>query len=62
MRDENYRPANIEFDVAPDGSNVPMTFGEFATAEEAAKFLGNNLTAINQAITVARHMDMKEKN
>jgi hypothetical protein len=61
MRDENYRPANIEFDVAHDGTNVPLTFGEFATADEAAKFLGNNLTAINQAITVARHMDIKEK-
>jgi hypothetical protein len=33
MRDENYRPANIEFDVAHDGTPVPMTFGEFATAE-----------------------------
>lgn len=61
MRDENYRPATIEFDVAHDGSNVPVTFGEFNSADEAAKFLGNNLTAINQALTVARHMDIKEK-
>jgi hypothetical protein len=61
MRDENYRPANIEFDVAHDGTNIPLTFGEFTTADEAAKFLANNLTAINQAITVARHMDTREK-
>jgi hypothetical protein len=61
MRDENYRPANIEFDVAPDDSSVPETFGQFDTADEAVRFLANNLTAINQAITVSRHMDTKEK-
>ncbi len=61
MRDENYRPANIEFDVAHDGTNIPDSFGEFETAEEAAKFLGKNFTSINQALTVARHMDQREK-
>jgi hypothetical protein len=61
MRDTNYRPATIEFDVAHDGSNVPQSFGEFTTAEEAAKFLGSNFTSINQALTVSRHMDAKEK-
>jgi len=61
MRDENYRPANIEFDVAHDGTNIPESFGEFETAEEAAKFLGKNFTSINQALTVARHMDQREK-
>jgi hypothetical protein len=61
MRDENYRPSVIEFDVAHDGSNVPESFGEFPTAEDAARFLGKDFTAINQAITVARHMDFKEK-
>jgi hypothetical protein len=61
MRDENYRPAVIEFDVAHDGSNVPETLGEFETAEEAAKFLGKNFTSINQALTVSRHMDQREK-
>ena len=61
MRDENYRPTNIEFDVAHDGSNIPESFGSFVSADEAAKFLGGNLTAINQAITVARHMDQREK-
>lgn len=61
MKDENYRPAVVEFDVAHDGSNAPMTFGEFLTADEAAKFLGKNFTAINQAITVSRYMDNREK-
>jgi hypothetical protein len=61
MRDETYRPATIEFDVAHDGSNIPETFGEFDSAEDAAKFLGKNFTAINHAITVARYMDQREK-
>lgn len=61
MRDENYRPAVVEFDVAHDGSNVPETFGAFETAEEASKFLGKNFMSINQALTVSRHMDQKEK-
>jgi hypothetical protein len=62
MIDENYRPAVIEFDVAHDGSNVPETLGEFPTAEDAAKFIGKNLIVVNQALTVSRHMDNKEKN
>lgn len=61
MRDLNYRPANIEFDVAHDGSNIPETFGEFASAEEAIKFMGGTFIAINHALTAARHMDIKEK-
>lgn len=61
MRDENYRPVSIEFDVAHDGSNVPETLGEFQTADDATKFLAKNFTSINQAITVSRHMDQKEK-
>jgi hypothetical protein len=61
MKDEFYRPANIEFNVAHDGSNVPETFGEFKDAEEAMAFLGSNLIAVNSAITAARHMDFKEK-
>lgn len=58
---ETYRPANIDFDVAHDGTNIPETLGEFETAEDATKFLGTNFTTINQALTVARHMDIKEK-
>jgi hypothetical protein len=61
MKDEFYRPAIIEFDVAHDGTNVPETFGEFETAEDASKFLGQNFTCVNQSLTVARHMDIKEK-
>jgi len=48
MKEENYRPATIEFDVAHDGSNVPESFGEFETAEAAMKFLGTNFTSINR--------------
>ena len=61
MRDPNYRPAVIEFDVAHDGSSIPETFGEFETAEEAVKFMGGTFVAVNHALTVARHMDIKEK-
>lgn len=62
MKDENYRPAVIEFDVAHDGSLAPETLGTFQTAEEAAKYIGKNLVVVNQALTVSRHMDNKEKN
>ena len=62
MTDENYRPAVIEFDVAHDGSLAPETLGTFPTAEEAAKYIGKNLVVVNQALTVSRHMDNKEKN
>ncbi len=61
LKNENYRPANIEFNVATDGSPMPETFGEFETAEDAAKFIGGNLIIVNQGITVSRHMDFKEK-
>lgn len=59
--DENYRPVHIEFDVAHDGSNMPLTLGEFATADEAAKFMGGSFTSINQSLTVSRFLDQKEK-
>lgn len=61
MERENYRPVNIEFNVSPEGTDVPESFGEFATAEEALKFVGVNLTAINHGITVSRLMDSVEK-
>lgn len=61
MKDEFYRPAHIEFQTAPDGSNMPELLGNFETAEEMAKFVGGNLTAINQPLTASRHMDNKEK-
>jgi len=58
---ENYRPKTIEFTVEKDSSNMPATFGEFKDADEAIKFIGSNLTTINQAITVNRFMDNQEK-
>lgn len=61
LKDENYRPAHIEFNVADDGLGMPETFGEFETAEDAAKFIGGSLVSVNQGITVSRHMDFKEK-
>ncbi len=59
MRHEDYRPAYIEFDVAE--SNMPSTLGEFESIDEAHKFMGSNVVAVNQAITVQRHMDHAEK-
>lgn len=61
IRDEFYRPANIEFNVSKDGTNVPESLGEFATAEEASKFIGSNFTSLNRGVTVSRHMDAFEK-
>ncbi len=60
-KEEFYRPVNIEFNVAHDGSLMPETLGSFETPEEVSKFIGGNLTAVNQALTVMRHMDLKEK-
>jgi len=62
MNNENYRPAKIEFNVVEDGSNIPPTFGNFATTEEAGKFMAGNMTCINKQMRVARWMDELEKN
>lgn len=40
---------------------MPESFGAFANAEEAAKFMGGNLIISNHSITVNRHMDHVEK-
>lgn len=61
MITENYLPDYIEFNVAKDGSNIPGSLGEFATAEEAWKFMGTHLTALNRGVTVSRFMDATEK-
>jgi hypothetical protein len=61
MKDAFYRPAHIEFQVAPDGTNMPESFGKFETPEEMAKFLGANIIAMNTALTANRHLDNKEK-
>lgn len=60
ITNKDYRPANIEFDVAHDGSLMPENFGNFENEQSVFKFLAN-MSAINQAITVNRHMDTKEK-
>lgn len=62
MKNEDYRPADICFDVASDGSPMPERFGDFEKHEDVLKFLGDaKLTTINQAITASRHMDFVEK-
>jgi hypothetical protein len=61
MKNEDYRPANIEFNCSPDGTNVPSILGQFENAEEASKFIGSNFTALNRGVTVSRHMDAFEK-
>lgn len=58
---EDYRPEKIEFNVSKDGTNVPESLGEFATSEEASRFVGTNLTSLNRGVTVSRHMDTFEK-
>lgn len=61
QKEIDYRPLNIEFDVATDGTLMPETFGTFETAEDAAKFMAGNLVLSNHSITVSRHMDHVEK-
>ena len=58
---EFYRPAVIEFNLAHDGSVMPESLGVFETPEEMSKFVGGNLTVVNTALTVMRHMDAHEK-
>ena len=57
---ENYRPSNVEFDVA-NSSIVPDQLGRYETADEACSFMHKHLLAINQKITVCRFMDNYEK-
>jgi hypothetical protein len=61
MITEDYLPKPIEFNIAHDGTNVPMSLGEFETVEEASKFVGSNLTSLNRGVTVSRLMDAYEK-
>jgi hypothetical protein len=61
MIKEDYRPINIEFNVSSDGTNMPVSLGEFATSEDASKFVGSNFTSLNRGVTVSRHMDGYEK-
>lgn len=62
MKNEDYRPKSITFDVATDETVMPEFLGEFKKYEDATKFLTDaKLTTINQSITVSRHMDASEK-
>lgn len=61
MKDEFYRPVNIEFDTTNDGSGVPDSLGEFSDYAEVINFLGNNFTSLNQPVTANRLMDTHEK-
>ena len=57
---ENYRPANVEFDVA-NASIVPDQLGRYESGDEAAEFMHKHLLAINQKLCVYRFMDQAEK-
>ena len=61
MEKEFYRPQVIEFNISEDSNGIPESLGEFENAEDAIKFIGKNFTAINNGLTVNRHMDAKEK-
>lgn len=60
MEKVDYRPKNIEFDVA-NSSIMPENLGEYKTADEAIQFIHKNVVGINQRITVSRFMDNFEK-
>ena len=61
MKIENYRPENVEFDVAHDGSPVPENLGIFESAELATEHMERTFSTTNQALTVNRFMDNFEK-
>jgi len=62
MKDENYRPAYIEFNVAQDGSSMPENLGTYENEQQISEFFATSgLITVNHALTVSRHMDMKEK-
>lgn len=62
MEKTNYRPANIEFDVATDDSPVPGSLGFYETADAAILFMQKNFFSTNSGVTVNRFMDNFEKN
>jgi hypothetical protein len=61
MEKPDYRPAHIEFDVAPDGSPVPESLGNFENADECLLFMQKNFFSTNTGLTVNRFMDNFEK-
>jgi hypothetical protein len=56
---ENYRPANLEFEV--NTNEVPLNLGNFKTDKEAIEFINSKLTALGQKITALRFIDNFEK-
>jgi len=60
QKEEIYRPANIEFDVA-NSSIMPDNLGLYPTEKEATEFIHKNTDGFNQKITVLRFMDNFEK-
>jgi hypothetical protein len=57
---ENYRPANIEFDVA-NSSIVPDNLGFYENETELYDFVHKNMISFSQKLTVNRFMDNFEK-
>ena len=60
LRNENYRPVNVEFDVATSG-NVPERLGFYETGDLAIAFMHKHLLCINQKLSVYRFIDNHEK-
>lgn len=60
MNLEDYRPVNIEFDVA-NSSIVPDNLGQYENSQKALEFISKNIVGINQKVTVNRFMDHVEK-
>ncbi len=59
MKNQNYRPRYIQFEVATN--QAPENLGTFENAQAAIKFVADNLICLNEKITASRHMDAFEK-
>lgn len=58
---KNYRPLNIEFDIL-NNSMLPEVLGDFESLNDIDKFIAENeLTTINEKVTVYRNLDAFEK-
>ena len=59
LENEDYRPVNIEFEVA--SNQIPENLGQFENEKELKDFVNENLVAINEKITAIRFIDATEK-
>ena len=62
MEKTDYRPKEITFEVTPDESIMPESFGSFVEHKDVLSFIAKTkMTTVNQSLTVNRHMDQVEK-